>query len=140
MQLAHGQVQHGVWGRHGRGPRLHLLAAAGAVPGVAGQAVSHAVEPAGHGVGLADGGGFPGQEQEGGLEGVLGVVGVRQRAMADGEHHRAVPPDELGEGRLVTARDEVPDEPAVGHASRPRPHGQAAEVAHEVTHTVGGHA
>ena len=42
-----------------------------------------------------------GQEQEGGLEGVLRVLDVPEHAPADGEHHRPVPPQQQGECFLL---------------------------------------
>jgi hypothetical protein len=51
------------------------------------------------------------------LEGVLGVV-VAQQAAANAPHHRAVPPDESGEGGFVVTFDETAQQFAV---AKPRP-------------------
>jgi hypothetical protein len=66
------------------------------------------------------------------LEGVLGIV-VAQQAAADAPHHRAVPPDESGEGGFVVAFDETAQQFAV---AKPRPvrqrHGPAKVVNHPI--------
>ncbi len=49
------------------------------------------MEPTGHGIGLAQRAGLAGQDQERGLEGVLGVVSVMEDLAADAQHHRPVP-------------------------------------------------
>ena len=41
------------------------------------------------------------EDQEGGLEGVLGVVGVVEDRAADAQHHRPVPLDQGREGGFV---------------------------------------
>jgi hypothetical protein len=61
----------------------------------------HRVEPAGDRVAPLDEAGLSGQNQEGGLEDVFGVLLVSQRPLASSPHHRAVPRDQGGEGRLV---------------------------------------
>ena len=65
------------------------------------------VQPAGHGVRPADGGGLAGQE------GVLGVVLARQVAAADGQDHGAVPLQEGGERGFILAGPEAFQQPAV---------------------------
>jgi hypothetical protein len=47
-----------------------------------------------------------GEDQKGSLKGVLGVVVVTQDAFADAHDHRAVPPHERLECRLVASVDE----------------------------------
>jgi hypothetical protein len=58
--------------------------------------------------------GLAGQYQEGGLEGVVGRVGVAEDAAADAEDHRAVPSDQGGEGEGVAAGGEPPEQFGVG--------------------------
>ena len=58
-----------------------------------------------------------GRDQEGGLEGVLGVVGVVQHAAADAQHHRPVPVQQGREGFLISAAGEPVQEVRVGPVS-----------------------
>jgi hypothetical protein len=60
-------------------------------------------------------GGLAGQDEEGGLEGVLGVV-VAEQAAADAPDHRPVPFDKCGEGGRVPLLQETPQELPVGQA------------------------
>ena len=53
-----------------------------------------AVQPRGQGRAAGDAAGLAGQHQEDGLEGILRVLVVPQKAAASGKHHRPVPPDE----------------------------------------------
>jgi hypothetical protein len=55
---------------------------------------------------LADRGGFPGEDQEGGLEGVLGVLFIVEDLPTDSKHQLAMPPKKRSEGLFVTALDE----------------------------------
>jgi hypothetical protein len=55
-----------------------------------------------------------GQEKEGGLEGVLGVVGAVEDATTHPPDHRAVPAHQDGEGALVAAVEELLQEVIVG--------------------------
>ncbi len=55
-----------------------------------------------------------GQDEEGGLEGVLGEVAIGKELAADAEYHRAVPHHQGGEGGLVATVVEPLDELAVG--------------------------
>src|SRR5262249_28415632 len=59
--------------------------------------------------------GLPDQDEEGGLEGVIGVVGVVQDTAADALDHAAVPLDEGGEGGFVAVAGEASQQLAVGH-------------------------
>ena len=77
--------------------------------GLLGRAHGDAVEPARDLLPAHDRGRLPGQDQEGRLEGVLGLVRIAQDAAADAQHHRPVPLHQLGEcllGRLVPTREE----------------------------------
>jgi hypothetical protein len=71
-----------------------------AAAGLAGGPEGDAMEPGAEGVAVADRSGLPRQDEENGLEGVLGVVGVAKELSADGEDHRAVPGDDRGESGL----------------------------------------
>src|SRR5262249_36322911 len=59
---------------------------------VGGHTIRNSVKPAGQGLFLPDGSGLLGQDEEGGLEGVLGVVEAPEGAQADAQDHRPVPP------------------------------------------------
>src|SRR5258707_846203 len=80
--------------------------AVGPRPRLAGDAQGDGVQPVAgvraprHRAGLA------GQDEEGGLEGVLGVLRVAQHAAAHAPDQRSVPLDQGGEGRLVTPTGE----------------------------------
>ena len=65
------------------------------------------------------------QDEEGGLEGVLGVVGVAQDAPADGQDHRPVPRHQRLEGRRIALGEEAVEELRVGEPGD----GPAAEQA-----------
>src|SRR5438132_1630434 len=66
--------------------------AGGAVLRLQGRAVGHLVQPTAHGLPPADARGLAHENEESGLEGVLGVRLRAQDAAADVEHHAAVPP------------------------------------------------
>jgi hypothetical protein len=93
-----------------------------------GQAVGHAVKPAGQRLPPADGPRLAGQQQEGGLVHVLGVVLVVQQAPRDAEHHRPVPPQEGVEGRLFAPAHEPRQQFAVAGAGQRLGLGQLVEV------------
>jgi hypothetical protein len=69
--------------------------------GPAGDPIRHLVEPARDGLPFADGTGPARQDEERGLKGVLGILFLTQDAAAEVEHHRAVPPHQQLERRLV---------------------------------------
>src|SRR5262249_49457991 len=69
-----------------------------------------------HRIPLEDGSGFPGQDEEGGLESVVGVVGVLQHPAAHAEDHRAVTAEQGREGRLVPRGDKAAQQLPVGPA------------------------
>ena len=76
--------------------------------------MGHAVQPGADRLALADRAGLAEQDQERRLERVVGLVRVAQDAPADAEHHRAVPLDQQGEGRLHLG---VPSRPAPRRAA-----------------------
>ena len=74
------------------------------------------------------------QDQEGGLEGVLGVVRVAEDAPADAQDHRPVPLDQGREGqlgRLAAPGREPLEELAVGQSRRRSGRQQRAELPRE---------
>lgn len=87
----------GVIVRHLKRPPLPVPPPGPVRPGVGGDPAGDPVEPRPERVTPAQRAGLPGQDEEGGLERVLGVVGVRQRTPADPEHHRPVAGDQRGE-------------------------------------------
>ncbi len=96
---------------------LDLAAAATPDPGLPRRAQGHPVEPVAQQVGVADRAGLARQDEEDGLEGVLGVVSVAQELPANAQHHRAMAGYERGEGGLadgIAAGDESIEELAVG--------------------------
>ncbi|MCI0463623.1 MAG: hypothetical protein L0Z62_42355, partial [Gemmataceae bacterium] len=82
LQLLPGGAQGRVAGRDGMSLLLVSALAGGGPACVGGHAMGNSVKPAGQGCLLADASRLPGQDQEGGLERILGVVRVAQRAPA----------------------------------------------------------
>src|SRR5262249_31971038 len=85
----------------------------GAGPGLERDVVRHLVQPAAQGAAVADGTSLSRQHEEGGLEGVLGVVAVAEQPAADAEHHRAVPLHQPAEGQFVALSEEPVEQLAV---------------------------
>ena len=73
-------------------------------PGRQGHAIGDPVKPAGECLMLADAPALAGEDQEGGLQGILGVVEIMQHAPADTEHQPLMPPDQQLERSLVAGR------------------------------------
>src|SRR5262249_32787281 len=94
-------------------------------PGLEGGAVGHAEEPVAHLLARPDRGGLVDEDEEGGLERILGVVVVSEDTAAHTQHHRAVPGQQRLEGGLVPPGDEPLQQLAVrradpaGHLRRP---------------------
>jgi hypothetical protein len=61
----------------------------------------HPVQPVAQQVGVADRTGLAGQDEEDGLEGVLGMLRVAQDLAADAQHHRTVPAHQRRERGLA---------------------------------------
>jgi hypothetical protein len=95
-QVAHGSVLLGP-GDLGLSPP----SAVGRQPGLGRDSVGDPVQPPTQGQPLANRPGPPGQDQERGLEGVLGVVFVAQDVPTDAVHERPVPLDQGGERPVV---------------------------------------
>ena len=56
---------------------------------------------------LTNGTGLSGQNQEGGLKNVLGIMDVPQHSTTNAQHQLAVPPKQRREGRLVAPESEL---------------------------------
>src|SRR5207248_782973 len=100
-------------GRLGPLPARRLLAglaAGGGGAGVDGDAVGDAEQPAADVLPPADRRGVAEQDEEGGLECVLGGGRVVQDAAAGGQDEPAVPPHQGGERRRVAVVAEAVDE------------------------------
>ena len=78
--------------------------------GAQGGPAGHAVKPVAQDGARGERSGLAGQDEEGGLEGVLGVGLVAQHGPADVEHHRPVPVQQGVEGGLVLPGVEPPEE------------------------------
>ena len=78
------------------------------------------VQPAPQGVSSPDRAALLDQDQEGRLEGVLGIVRVAQDPPADAQDHRPVPPHQRLEGPGVALGEETLEELRVGEP-RDRP-------------------
>jgi hypothetical protein len=76
------------------------------------------VEPATKRLLLANSGGATSENQESGLESVLGGVLISQNSAANAEYHRAVPTNQHRERRPIAASDETAEAFAVGGRSR----------------------
>jgi hypothetical protein len=81
--------------------------------GPGGDAAGDAIQPTGDIPG-ADGSGFSSENEEDGLEGVLGEVLVAQLAPAHAQDHRTVAPDEQFEGVLISVGNESPQQLRIG--------------------------
>ena len=74
------------------------------------------VQPAAQRVAGADRAGIPGQNQEGGLEGVLDAVLVAQDGAAGGQNHGPVPRHQGLDGRLVVGAGVAREQLSVAEA------------------------
>jgi hypothetical protein len=86
------------------------------------------VKPDREGFVSANGGGLPGEDEKGGLKGVLGVVSVAQHLPADAEHKRTVSLQEGGEGSFIASSDELLQQVRVVPVTAPRGAGKSPEV------------
>src|SRR5262249_32129790 len=128
--------------RRGHGGRLSFvgLPPGGAGPGRPGDVERHPMEPRGNGLLLTDAGSLACQDEEGGLEGVLGVVLVAQHLPADAEHQRPVLLEQRGKGALVPLGDEALEQLAVRGAAVPLRVDAVAEEPQNARQTPAGHA
>ena len=97
LETGTGRVQGG----HRRCLRLFPAPLLRLDAGLDARAVGDAVQPAAQGVAAPDRAGLPGQDEEGGLKGVLDVVLVPEDGPAGGQDHRPVPSHQGLERHLV---------------------------------------
>jgi len=100
----------------------------GGPPSLERRLVGDPVQPVPHRLPAGDGRRLADEDDEGGLEGVLGVV-VAQLAAADAPHHRGVPVDEGGQGGLVAPIDVTTEQLAVA-----KPHAVSHHRANVLDH------
>jgi hypothetical protein len=99
------------------GRAAFLVAATGGVrPELERDPPRHAMQPAADGALDPDRSGLARQQEEGGLEGVVGIVGVVEHAAADGQDHRPMPTDQRLEGQLIAVGHVTFQQPGVGLA------------------------
>jgi hypothetical protein len=79
-----------------------------------GDPAGHSVQPAGERLTTADRPGLAHQGEESGLEGVLGIVGTIQDAVAGTQHQPLVPPDQQLESVRVALGQEAFQQLGVG--------------------------
>jgi hypothetical protein len=87
---------------------LHFALPAAGIDGtgMSGGVLGNAVQPVGHTVPRYHGIRLARQDEEDGLEGVLGVVMIAEKPATDAEHHGAVAPNQRVKGGLVLPPDE----------------------------------
>ena len=91
-----------------------------------------AVEPVADLLGPPDRRGLANEDEEGGLEGVLGVVMTAEYSSADAPHHRAVPPRQGLDSALVPLLDEAPEQLPIRHPRHILPEQGGAEMADDI--------
>src|SRR5262245_55387743 len=94
---------------------LHLAPPPRGAPGLEGRPPRHAVEPAGDPFAWHDRRGLAGEDQEGRLEGVFGVLAVAEQAAAHAPDQRAQRADQGREHSLAAVPDEAAEKLTVGH-------------------------
>ncbi len=96
--------------------QLHLSAAAAFCHGVRfqGGTIGHAVEPGADALARHDRVPLADEDEEGGLEGIVGVVDIAEHAPADAQDHGAVNADQGAEGRLFAQVEIALEQGAVG--------------------------
>ena len=78
------------------------------------------------------------EDEEGGLQGVLGIVVVAEDTATDAPDHRAVPPHQRFEGRSFSAAHEALQQLSVGQVRSLQQLQGAAQVLDDLAH-LGGH-
>src|SRR5262249_19349519 len=101
-------------------------------PRLAGQPAGDLVEPVAHGVLPAEGRRPPGEDEEGRLKSVLGVLLVTQHPPAHRQDPRPVPPDEGGERTLVAEAPAALEQTVIGGRLRLVPSRRAEPPQHRV--------
>ena len=113
-------------------------------PGLAGGAQRHAIQPGGEPVRIAERVRLARQDEEGGLEGVLGEVVIGEELPADAQDHRAMARHQGGEGGLggglIAAVVEPLDELPVGEAGGGGAVEERAELTDQRCRSGLGHA
>jgi hypothetical protein len=90
--------------------------------------VRDAVQPATHCIALFDGASFADQDQDPGLKGVLGIVGVVQDALAHAQHHASLSPHQRRERSLIALAQEVLQQLPISRAAGDAQCKQAVQV------------
>ncbi len=83
--------------------------------------------------------GLAGQQEESGLEGVVGVVGIVEDPTADRHHHRPMTLNQGLKGQFVAVRYVSFQEPAVGEARQGPLAEQAVDLPQSVATLCTGH-
>ncbi len=134
LQLPPGHVRQGI-GRSLAFLPLGLLAVPGSLGAcLKGDAAGRPMQEAGDRLGLAERCRLAGEDQEGGLQGVLGVLDVMQHLPADAPDHRPMPLDQRGEGLFIVEPDQL-HQLAVG---KPAQLGAARQRAEMLQDQAGG--
>jgi hypothetical protein len=108
------------------------LPAASRPPGVSGQTRGDAVKPVPQRGAPADVGGPLGEDEKGGLEGVLGIFAVAQESLAHTQDQGPVAGDQRGEGFFVPASAVQIEKLVVGPLVGQSPHQVAQWERHAV--------
>ena len=90
--------------------------------------MGYTVEPVAHQRPRDHRAGLAHQDQEGRLEGILGVGLVAEHAAADAQYHRPVPPHQGFEGRLVTLTDVALEQLGIEQARAVGQQGNSAQA------------
>jgi hypothetical protein len=97
------------------------------------------VKPTGQGLSLANRAGLSRLDQKSRLQSIFGIMDVAERAPANPQDHRPVPPHEGGERSLIIAAQEIPKQRVVGLLGRLHIGGQAPDVSEHGRHSRLGH-
>jgi hypothetical protein len=138
-QLAQAQVEDRIGNRLPVGFSFAGPAAGGAGLCFNSDVVGDPIQPATDRLVLLNRTGLLCQDQEGGLEGVLGVMQVTQHASTHSQHHRAVTPQESRKGIPIAVAGEALQQLAVGVLFVGVAAGQASEVLQDGTELCGTH-
>jgi len=98
------------------------------------------MQPGRQAVGLVERPRLARQDEERLLKGVLGVLAVRQHALADAEHHRPVPAHQRGEGVLIPLIAKAFQQLAVAGRPDRLGAGESVQMTHQDMNGRFGHA
>src|SRR5262249_32106126 len=104
-----------------------------------GHTIRNSVKPACQGLFFTNGARLLRQDEKRGLESVLGVVDVAQRAQAEAQDHWPMPPHQLSKGGVVAIVQEGAEQCTVGLLLGPSLDGQAADVPEDEVKLSSGH-